>query len=350
MKDPDSRPIEIVRALAVSVVPVPPADQAEAQRAAVLTRLRELQVHAVQARTRRARPWRRVVLWAAAAAIPLVVAGASWFGRYRTVATGAPAETPVAARVDTVGSGAQLIHAAAPVAVHGHAEVRSGDTLVTGPDEPASIALPSGARIVAAPSSTLTVHWSDDDRHHEVVSLSIGTVDVVVPKLGTAAFTVVTPDAQVVVHGTRFTVRVARQDPGTWKTDVSVTEGRVLVSHAGLDDAVLDPGGTWTSCSESPAVAQTSGSPAASASPASGVVASGADKRRVPVDTLAVENSLYEAAIAASRAGDDARAVALFDRLLAGYPDSPLANVARRERDKAARRLAQRKNDSGAGE
>jgi len=349
MSAPDSRPIEIVRALAVSVVPVPPAEQANAQRDAVLARMRELQAHAVRTRTNRAGLWRRVVLWSVAAAIPLVVAGA-WYGSRGTAPARAPAETPIAARVDTTGAGAQIVHAAAPVAIDGHAEVRSGDTLVTGPNGPASIALPSGARIVAAPSSTLTVHWSDEDRHHEVVSLSIGTVDVDVPKLGAAAFTVVTPDAQVVVHGTRFTVRVARQDPGTWKTDVSVTEGRVLVSHAGLDDAVLDPGGTWTSRPESPAVAQTSGSPAAPAPPASGVVASGADKRRVPVDTLAVENSLYEAAIAASRAGDDARAVALFDRLLAGYPDSPLANVARRERDKAARRLAQRKNDSGAGE
>lgn len=55
--------------------------------------------------------------------------------------------------------------------------------------------------------------------------------------------------------------------------------------------------------------------------------------------TLAAENALMQAAMAAARTGDDARAVSLFGDLLARYPRSPLAYNAGVARFRALRRL-----------
>jgi len=49
------------------------------------------------------------------------------------------------------------------------------------------------------------------------------------------------------------------------------------------------------------------------------------------VSTLDHQNELFSSALAARRAGNDARARALLEELITRYPDSPLVSSARRE-------------------
>ena len=75
----------------------------------------------------------------------------------------------------------------------------------------------------------------------ESLRVARGTVRCVVPKLGSERqFSVVTPDATVVVHGTVFTVRFNEEAK---RTCVGVEEGVVSVRHAS--------GKTWLEAGES---------------------------------------------------------------------------------------------------
>jgi TolA-binding protein len=184
------------------------------------------------------------------------------------------------------------------------------------------------------------------------------------------AVVIETPDASVVVHGTRFSVVV---DSGA--TRVAVAEGVVAVLQQGVEKARLRAGQTWTSAAKVARNAQSAPSPeptsvdepsepseqqpesakhrpkgasgsrprvvAASGKPAQ--VDSSPDTSAVEVEiassTLKQENRLFRAAVDARNTGDDARAVRFFDQLLSKYPKSAVVQEARVERFRALRRL-----------
>lgn len=56
--------------------------------------------------------------------------------------------------------------------------------------------------------------------------------------------------------------------------------------------------------------------------------------------TLKAENELLEAAMEARRRGQPRRAIERLDRLLGRYPDTPLAKIARVERQEALEMIA----------
>ena len=115
-------------------------------------------------------------------------------------------------------------------------------------------------------------------------------------------------------------------------TRVSVVQGMAVVRHAGRDDELI-AGAEWPSgCSRAPAAS----GPVATLPPAG---ASGARVAAAPSasSTLADQNNLFAVAVAARRRGDAAGAVAGFDRFLARYPASPLAESATVERMRALR-------------
>lgn len=158
-----------------------------------------------------------------------------------------------------------------------------------------------------------------------------GAVRCHVPKLSKGQhFSVVTPDAEVVVHGTIFSVRSS--DDGT-STCVRVEEGLVGVTHGGKT-VNLGPGTSW-GCGfgdmpSEASVTRTSDDVKA-VRPGELAVerpapAGGAVKVR---GTLEQENRLLKAALSAERSGSHDKARALFSDLLARYPSSPLAPEAR---------------------
>jgi hypothetical protein len=193
----------------------------------------------------------------------------------------------------------------------------------------------------------------------EEVRLASGTVDVHVPPMSAGhTFSIRTPDAEVTVHGTTFTVEVvpadllaardaksAAREPAT---RVRVTMGIVSVSSAGRE-TFLTAGMEWPPAPEpktaDPSAAPATGStaptePSTSAAPsAARTTARATHHEATPAaaskSRLGEENQLLSTAIAASRNGDYARAAATLSDLLRRFPGSTLAQEAHVERFRA---------------
>ncbi len=224
-------------------------------------------------------------------------------------------------------------------------------------DSGAIVRMGSGARILVGPSTSVEVSTlpAADAARREEISLSLGRVDVTVPRLDSGeSFEVVTEQARVLVHGTRFLVEVGVREAAQW-TKVAVTEGRVSVHHdSGV--AVLGAGSTWTSLADEKHDAEVADEPdyarrGPRASPKRQRPASNkrAQSRTAPQprSSLAAENLLFQSAMQAARDGDDARALALMDEFLAKYPRSPLAPNALLERRRALTRVKRPANHVG---
>jgi ferric-dicitrate binding protein FerR (iron transport regulator) len=167
------------------------------------------------------------------------------------------------------------------------------------------------------------------------VRLDQGQITCAVPKLHAGAlFSVVTPNARVVVHGTQFTVRVDSAEAGVTRTCVRVTEGVVAVQQQSAAEAMLHAGDEW-GCEARPATA----SPADTGRPQkAGPGARGRVAQPVRGSTLAEETALLQNALAAERKGRPGAAAVAAGRLLARFPDSPLAPEARAVLDRVSTR------------
>ncbi len=140
-----------------------------------------------------------------------------------------------------------------------------------------------------------------------------GGVRCVVPPLGpNRQFSVITPDATVVVHGTVFSVSF---DAETKQSCVSVEEGVVSVRHA-AGKTWLEAGDSWGCATTAPAADEPPPTAPRSTPPAR-------------PGTLGQENALFESALAAKVQGNPDAARAKLQELLQKYPQSPLAPEAR---------------------
>jgi hypothetical protein len=325
---------------------------------------------------RRARERRRTALWSTAGA--LAAAGALAFGLGRSTPTLAPAGGALAfadaLQVEPLGheSAAWIGADGMRRSVAAASALEGSGELVAAAQSWSRLSTPQGVRVELAPRTRLRVREAARDRRAAQLNLVEGEVHCDVPKLGAEAqFSIATPDARVIVHGTRFSVRVGGpDDPGTC---VRVSEGLVEV-RAGAQRTMLPPGTQWgcepvaertvarlaragSAAAEPPSsrpevAAPTSAeaSPRASARrPARAVRAAQARARRAsiagqsaardadqrtveqarPSGTLGEENRLLSAALTAERNRDAASARTLFEQLLSRNPGSPLAPEAR---------------------
>jgi len=189
-----------------------------------------------------------------------------------------------------------------------------------------------------------------------------------------------TPDSEVEVRGTEFTVTVdnapSRCRDTASSTTVYVSEGAVWV-RSGDKQVVLQPGETWaTPCPQDSGKAQKAAvetaerAPAMASSPAPAVasVRSSAHKsaaarvtgliapaigpsesplvpaalpvpserpsQAASVSRLSEQNDLFSAAMAAERQGQHDLALRKLDDLIARYPGGPLSESARAERQR----------------
>ncbi len=282
------------------------ADKAETRRAKIvplLGRSIEREAKAREARRSFARSLAALSLAAAVAGV--------FFGVGRLTRP----EDPVAAAVPTNVTSAGVVDP--PVSSGRWVELPPGSSVRTD-GAPIGVVTPSGARIELEVATRLGLEEGPDG---ERITLSQGAASFDVPPQGRSrVFTVVAPRATVVVRGTRF--RIVVGPDGT--TDVELTEGVVGVTTGGAELTLRAPA-TWSSRASEPAFDR--GAPSSSGAP------------RAPRSDLAEQNRLYEAAMAAKRRGDDAAAVSKLDSLLSRWPDSPLAEEARRERARAAARI-----------
>jgi hypothetical protein len=127
-------------------------------------------------------------------------------------------------------------------------ELSAGDGLETGAGE-AQLGFPSGATAQLSQRSRVEVIRAAGG---EAFRLAEGAVEVEVPKLGAGQFSVQTPDALVVVHGTHFSVSI-EPGPDTPHTRVDVSRGLVAVESQG-QQVWLSAGQHWPAEASSPAV------------------------------------------------------------------------------------------------
>jgi hypothetical protein len=226
--------------------------------------------------------------------------------------------------------------------------LEAGDTLDAGRGASVSLRLSSGDVRLVSGSRVEVVSTTATERRLRV---AVGSVAVDLPKKlpSGQALIVETPDAQVRVVGTAFHVEVKLDAAGKPATEVSVERGTVWVSQAGARRATLGAGEHWRSARERPAEA----APVARSEPSerseprerlrasSRPVAPRPVRAAEPQGTLAEENRIYEAALAARNAGDDRRAAEGFSQLLARYPRSVLGEQSLAERFRALDRAGQ---------
>jgi hypothetical protein len=224
------------------------------------------------------------------------------------------------------------------VAANGTVAVRDGDELRTSADGTARLTMPRNVRVDLGVATKLWVDQANEAEQH--LRLDLGHVAVAVPNPGgprTVAFT--TPDSEVIVHGTKFTVDVARNGADGTITSVTVTRGSVLVVH-GADQRLIEAGHHWSSAESAGQTAEARNRRPASASAARGTP-SRVPRRALPVDgSLTDQNRLFQAALDARAAGDDETVIRQLDLLLARYPESTLAPEARLLRLRSLRRAS----------
>jgi ferric-dicitrate binding protein FerR (iron transport regulator) len=226
----------------------------------------------------------------------------------------------------------------------------------------ARISTHEGLDLDLGPESKALVGRLGGSAERQRVRLDAGHLSCSVPKLGEAReFSVVTPDARVVVHGTRFTVEVRDTEDGKPHTCVRVSEGKVSVHGVGADAntaAVFLTAGSQYGCDipeakadMEDAVAGSPYEPSYVAEPAYEDLAEvdsrdSARKSPAPLSpvrapgatgTLEVETRLLQTALRAERRGDRRESRARANELLARYPRSPL----RKDAELLLDRLAQ---------
>jgi hypothetical protein len=219
------------------------------------------------------------------------------------------------------------------------AHLAEADAVTTTTDAEANMLLPRGVRIKLASSTELSLTRILEAEQR--LRLGLGYIEVSVPRPGgPRVFSVDTPDSQVVVHGTEFSVLVEHDArTNAFATTVSVTRGSVFVSHAG-EQRLLEIGTTWSSR------AGDTTPPAMALDPLSApALAPSARSKSVHAPaappSLAEQNRLFQAFLDARAAGDDARAIRMLDELLTRFPDTPLADQARLARFRALQRLGE---------
>jgi hypothetical protein len=222
----------------------------------------------------------------------------------------------------------------------GHAaRVGVGDEIQAANDANAVLALPRGVEVQVAAATDVSVAVASADEQR--LTLDLGRTDVSVPRPGGPhVFSIKTPDSEVVVHGTIFSVAVERNPlNGERFTSVSVTRGSVLVIHGG-ERRLLEAHESWSSRT----VVAMGAAPSAATSPPNIVRLPEVRAVRTPRvgSGLTEQNRLFQASLDARDAHDDARAIRSLDELLARFPNSPLADQARIARDRAAERLGAR--------
>jgi len=191
------------------------------------------------------------------------------------------------------------------------------------------LAVDTGTRLRVGPWSRVRLTTLDTIQRFDIES---GSLDANVAKVPAGGrFIVATADAEVEVRGTHFEV-TAVPTPSACapfaRTRVTVQEGVVVVRSAG-DEVRLPAGSAWPVCPPATAAVHGSHGRTHLAHPAGA-----APDRALASDasTLAEQNDLFAAALAARRRGEVDEAIRWFDRLIARFPKGQLTNSARAER------------------
>jgi hypothetical protein len=307
---------------------------------------------------------RRRILRASAVGLALAASVALVVGLKRNPGGSANHTIPGFFVEHEIGRDNQLVRGGAMQPLPDLAAIVAGDAIRSGELGGATLAAGSGTRITLGGGSHLR---ADELAATRRFTLLAGQLDAQVAKLGAGErFIVDTPDGEVEVRGTRFTVAVADSAPacaglGPVST-VKVSEGAVAVRFAS-GQLLLHPGDVWTApCPTGqapgakatravpvPAAVEPAPTPArpavrrpATTHPAMAttahreLAAEGPEAQPMEgapaASSLAAQNDLFQAALAAERMGQSDVAIGKLDELLRRFAHGPLGESARAER------------------
>lgn len=331
--------VQTLGELGKSAVPVEDPQRAAYRRERIV-RLVGGAITAEKRRSRRRSAWP----WLAAAATVLLALGGA--GTWRSFQ--APSPKPVAVAERASAGEARLVSGDVALRRGGQtANLQVGDVLVggevvaTAAYSVAEIGIASGRAELGASSELELLRPTANERR---LRLRTGSVDVDLPrKLEAGKHLVVeTPDAEVLVVGTAFTVSFGR-DHGVASTEVHVRRGTVWIMQDGKQRAVLRAGDQWLSApapaasaeTPAPAPARLAAARALRRGAPATTTRSSAATRAGDSGTLAEENRLFQAGLTARNSGDSAGAADAFSGLLARYPRSVLREQALAEQFRA---------------
>jgi len=273
--------------------------------------------------------WRAVA--AMAAGFAAVVGSAAWFTHRARPAAVAVAD-PSVSIADVHGVVTRIDNGVGRSFAPGQTATISADgEFVTAPQSDASLRTASGLEIGVFEKSRVSLAGLRAGSSNSV-RLATGDIRCRVPHLGERhTFSVITPNATVVVHGTVFRVTVSDHS-GATETCVRVEEGVVGVQTPAGETLVTADRSWGCKAEEQPSALRASPPPSEHLSnPIRSVPKErAAGPTRAQPGTLDQENRLFQAGLSAERQGDPRVAIAFFEQLLSRYPDSPLASDARR--------------------
>jgi len=315
--------------LGQAAIPVEEPQRAAYRRERIVRRLGA----GIEAQASRRRAGARAWLFTSAAAA-VVLAGIVGFWTLRPHSVVLAAESS-AGETRTVLGEVSVRRGGSAMALHTGDVLVGGEVVATADRSGVEIGIASGHADLAASSELELVRPSANERR---LRLGAGSVDVDLPrKLEAGKHLVVeTPDAEVLVVGTSFTVEVGGEGAAR-ATHVSVRRGTVWIMQGGKQRAVLRAGDDWRSPPRTAAAPPPAALEVAEArvSDVPGVVrrASVAARSRGgsrPADsgTLEEENRLFQAGLVARNAGDSSGAADAFATLLARYPRTVLREQA----------------------
>jgi ferric-dicitrate binding protein FerR (iron transport regulator) len=330
--------------------PLTPLELSEEKRAKAIAAIAQALTAKTRRRTQRA--WALSVAAVIAASVLMYVGG-----RRLSASSQQPVAQLVSAVARPTGHGTAILDQVGKQALISPLVLPQGGHLVAGGTGGASVRLSTGTELAVEHDTNLEFESGGPVQRF---FLAQGVLQAKVAKLGDGQrFVVRTPDAEVEVRGTVFRVEIVEPDAACAsgaRTRVSVSEGLVEVRGAGAS-TYIHPGESWPAgcarvASATVDVARGAASVVAPASPKPSERAAGAVFQRDMTEARTVkeassisqQNRLFAEANAARQQGDNARAVSLFERLIARYPASPLAEGA------AVQRMLALKNiDPAAG-
>jgi len=333
-------------------------DRADERRDAIVAAM----TLAIAAKARRRRAYAATAMFLAAAAGVLVVLRMAGSAGLSGTKAGA-ASALVVEHQD--GSGNLLVRAAGSQPLPNLGVLAVGDSVRTDETSSTTLGFDNGTRISLSSSARLRVDEIGATRRFSLLG---GRFQAHVAKLTQGErFVVSTPDSEVEVRGTVFTVVVSSPDANCQemasRSSVQVSEGAVWV-RARDAQVLLHPGESWTTpCPASPSVsapaavvqvprsnplpatavhsavrktvaARAEIAPSRVPSPLLAPARSDGTSLPVPVSHLAEQNDLFSAAMAAERRGEHEMALRNLNQLIERFPESPLGESARAERQR----------------
>jgi hypothetical protein len=335
--------VRVLESMGKGAVPVEDAERSAARRERVVSALGN---HIIAVHERRSRRFAAAVFLgvAAAAAVGVGFLGLEQLRSNEPSAAIAVANISAGEVRGVVGRALSMGPGAQGVPVEAGARLKGGEQLETFDGGALELSVDNGNVRLGALSKLEVLSPSRAERR---LRLGVGSVDVDVPHLGRTSerFVVETPSVDVVVVGTAFSVDVGGS--AARETKVNVRRGTVWILSHGERLAVLKAGDVWSSERNPVAESPAANAPALDGAPTAAVKAphvaqarptEGAAREAVAPGSLAEENRLFEAALAARNGGDDGRAADAFGALLSRYPRSVLAEQALAERFRALSR------------